>query len=201
MDRELNETRPRPRQLHQWLLILFRYYDYKPREAITPSRHIPINSRVLTLTMSIVYFTHSVPILSRPQVYLTTTYNFLCYIQHTAFIWNKRYFLILLRVFLVSPTSAVTKKHNYPIILLLPIAFSLLSHPTKLLSYKHYPCFSVPMPFNQSGSRSTTDIGTYNDIAGTQNITTFQGDVNGQYFAFCDLRILAYGWYMHSTRD
>ena len=90
--------------------------------------------------------------------------------------------------------------HAYFVIPSLPITFYLPDHPTNLLSYNHYPCFSISMSFNQSGSNASATFGTYNDVSGNQ-INTIQGDVNGQYFIFCYLSILINQWIIYSTKQ
>ena len=112
------------------------------------------------------------------RISLATIYNFPGYIQYTALIWNNQFihFLILLQVLFVSPTSPVIKKRNYDLIPSLSTAFNFPDHLTYLLSYNHYPCFSISMPSNHAGPSFT---GNYYDIAGRQTNTTIQGDVNG----------------------
>ena len=59
--------------------------------------------------------------------------------------------------------------------LLIAFAFNLLNCLTKLLSYIHYPRFSLSMPFRLFSLLSSTlmTFGTYNDVTGNQ---TFHGD-------------------------
>ena len=174
--------------LYHRLSVLLPYYNYKSQEAITRSRHIPIilfNSHIPILIVFIAHLS-----LALCRYYLEGGYLLLQYttsqatskIQLSSEIGDISIFWSSIGS--CNPTSAFIKKpiHTRLVILLPPIAFNLLSHPTKLPSYNHYPCFSIPMPFNQPGSSSTANIGIYNDVAGNQ--INIQGDVNGQYIYF-----------------
>ena len=65
--------------------------------------------------------------------------------------------------------------------LLIAFAFNLLNCLSKLLSYIHYPRFSLLMPFRLFSLLSSMTFGTYNDVTGNQTNTTFHGDYYNFY--------------------
>ena len=152
------------------------------RDAITPSRHIPI------IPSNLSQWLLSIP----PPTSLTlcwecvdSRYLLLQYI--TSQVTSKYSFHLKNTIYPFSDSlsslvhisnQTYYRETDYVVIppLLIAFAFNLLNCLTKLLSYIHYPRFSFSMPFGLFSLLSSIAFGTYNDVTGNQTNTTFHGD-------------------------
>ena len=169
------------------------YCNYK-LQAITPSRHIPVilyNSHIPILIVFVIPLCWHYPdngyLLLQNITFQATSKTYpRSKVEDTVYPFCD----FLLSTF-VSPTSTDIKKYIYVVILPLFIAFDPPSHlPTRLSLYKHYPRFSISMPFRLFAFLSNLTFGTYNDVTGNQTNT-----YNGKYYNSYNLSSLANEWY------